>query len=153
MSVLFGRWEVVGGVKLGPWVKWPGVNFTNVLCTAFAHVDPKCIKRYWGFDWIITLSGSTRVKAVRRTLMKLSPGVNFINIFCAIFSYESLFWQLFLVTFWLWQKICTKNLCVKCWCNQWQWSILPTFWCKAFSTGQGRTYGAQILVVSNRSVV
>jgi len=23
-----------------------GVNFTNVLRTAFSHVDPKCIKRY-----------------------------------------------------------------------------------------------------------
>jgi len=36
-------------------------------------------------------------------------GVNFINILRALFSYESLFWQLFLVTFHLWQKICTKK--------------------------------------------
>jgi len=53
-----------------------GDNFINVLWAAFAHVDPKSIKRYWGFDWILTLSGSTHVKAVRRTLLKLSPGVS-----------------------------------------------------------------------------
>jgi len=35
--------------------------------------------------------------------------VNFINIKRENFTYESLFWQLFLVTFWLWQKIRTKN--------------------------------------------
>ena len=35
-------------------------------------------------------SGSTSVKAVRRTLMKLSPSVNFINILCATFL--SIFW-------------------------------------------------------------
>jgi hypothetical protein len=51
----------------------PGVNFTNILRTAFAHVDPKSVKRYWGFDWILTLLGATSVKAVRRTLMKLRP--------------------------------------------------------------------------------
>jgi len=37
------------------------------------------------------------------------PGLNFINIKRANFTYENLFWQLFLVTFWLWQKICIKN--------------------------------------------
>jgi hypothetical protein len=24
----------------------PGVNFTNIIRTAFAHVDPKSVKRY-----------------------------------------------------------------------------------------------------------
>jgi len=37
-------------------------------------------------------------------LIKSTTGVNFINIFCTLFSYESLFWQLFLATFCLWQK-------------------------------------------------
>jgi len=32
---------------------------------------------------LFTLLGSTSVKAVRRTFMKLSPGVNFINILSA----------------------------------------------------------------------
>jgi len=49
------------------------VNFINVLWAAFAPVDPKRIKRYWWLDWIFTLLGATCVKAVRRTLMKLSP--------------------------------------------------------------------------------
>ncbi len=50
-----------------------GVNFINVIRTAFAHVDPKSVKRYGGFDLILTLLGDTSVKALRRTLMKLSP--------------------------------------------------------------------------------
>jgi len=36
--------------------------------------------------YLFTLSGSVSVKAVRRTLMKLSPGVNFINILRAAFT-------------------------------------------------------------------
>jgi len=51
-----------------------GVDFINVLRAAFAHVDPKSGKRYWEFDWILTLTGYTHVKAVHRTLMKLRPG-------------------------------------------------------------------------------
>ncbi len=54
-----------------------GVNFINVLPAAFEHVDPKSVKRYWGFDWILTLLGSTSVKAIHRRLMKLSPGGQF----------------------------------------------------------------------------
>jgi len=67
----------------------PGVNFINVLRAAFAHVDPKSVKRYWGFDWILTLLGSTHVKAVRRTLMKLSPGN--ISTFNAKFNADSFY--------------------------------------------------------------
>jgi len=43
----------------------------------------------------------------------LHLSVNFINIICANFSYESLFWQLFLVTFWLWQKNLYKKFACK----------------------------------------
>ena len=43
----------------------PDVNFTNVLGTAFALVDPKSIKWYWQLDWILTLLGAMGVKAVR----------------------------------------------------------------------------------------
>ncbi len=42
-------------------------------------------------------------------LVDLLPGVNFINIFTYEFFARTVFRQLFLVTFWLWQKICTKN--------------------------------------------
>jgi len=52
----------------------PGVDFINILCTAFMLVDPKSVKRYWQLDWVLTLSGSASAKAVRRTLMKLTPG-------------------------------------------------------------------------------
>jgi len=54
----------------------PCVNFINVLRTAFTLVGPKSVKRYWQLDWVITLWGTTGVKAVRRTLMKSSPGWN-----------------------------------------------------------------------------
>jgi len=40
------------------------------------------------------------------------------TFFCTLFSYESLFLQLFLVTFLLWRKICTKNAYVKRWWNR-----------------------------------
>ncbi len=86
-----------------------GVNFINVLRTAFALVDPKNVKRYWGFDWILTLLGSMSVKAVHRMLMKFSPGVNFINVYLCIFCTK--FWhQSWNIT----RKSCQKGpLCEK----------------------------------------
>ncbi len=53
------------------------------------------------------------------------PGVNFINIFTYKFFLQTSFWQLFLVTFWLWQKIYTKKSRVKRWWNRRQCSELP----------------------------
>jgi len=52
----------------------PGVNYINVLRTAFALVDPESVKIQLSNQCLFTLLGSTSVKAVRRTLMKLSPG-------------------------------------------------------------------------------
>ncbi len=52
----------------------PGLDFINVLRTAFTPVGPKSVKRYQRLDWVLTLLGPTSVKAVRRTLMKLTPG-------------------------------------------------------------------------------
>jgi len=52
-----------------------GVNFINVLRTAFTLIGPKSVKRYWRLDWVLTLWGTTGVKAVRRTLMKSSPAL------------------------------------------------------------------------------
>ncbi len=43
------------------------------LRTTFAHVDPKSKKDWWLYC-LFTLWGSACAKAVRRTLMKLSPG-------------------------------------------------------------------------------
>jgi hypothetical protein len=53
----------------------PVANFINVKCTAFVLVDPKSVKRQLSHQWLFTLLGSMSVKAVHRTLMKLSPGV------------------------------------------------------------------------------
>jgi len=53
----------------------PGLNFINILRTAFTLVDPKSItKIQLSHKYLFTLLGSASVKAVRRTLMKLSPG-------------------------------------------------------------------------------
>jgi len=57
----------------------PGVNFTNVLRKAFTLVDPDSIKNTVKSLESFTFSGSACVKAVRRTLKKLSPGVNPIH--------------------------------------------------------------------------
>ncbi len=57
-----------------------GVNFINVLLTAFALVDPKSVKNAVESSVSFMLLGSTSVKSEHRTLMKLSPGVNFVNI-------------------------------------------------------------------------
>jgi len=52
-----------------------GVNFINVLRAAFAPVDPESIKDTHDLTVFFTLWVSTSVKAVHRTLMKLSPGI------------------------------------------------------------------------------
>jgi len=52
----------------------PGLDFINVLRTAFTPVAPQSVRTQSSCQYLFTLSGSTSVKAVRRTLMKLSPG-------------------------------------------------------------------------------
>jgi len=54
----------------------PGLNFINVLHTAFTLVDPKSVKKIDNLIVIFTLLGSVSVKAVRITLMKLSPDLS-----------------------------------------------------------------------------
>jgi hypothetical protein len=62
-----------------------GLDFINVLRTAFTHVVPQSVRTQSSHQYLFTLLGPTSVKAVRRTLMKLSPGVNFINMFMRSF--------------------------------------------------------------------
>ncbi len=50
-----------------------GVNFINVLLTAFALIDPESVKKIDNLTVFNTLLGSAGVKGVRRTLMKSSP--------------------------------------------------------------------------------
>ncbi len=66
----------------------PGLNFINILRTAFTLIDPKSVIKRDTDDLTVffTLSGSTSAKAVRRMLMKLTLDVNFINILLAVFE-------------------------------------------------------------------
>jgi len=50
-----------------------GLNFINVLHTAFTNGDPKNIKKTVKLSIFLTLLGSASVKAARRMLMKLTP--------------------------------------------------------------------------------
>ncbi len=52
---------------------WAGVNFINVLRTAFTLVDLKSVRTQSSRQYLFTLYGSTSVKAVHRTLMKSTP--------------------------------------------------------------------------------
>jgi len=49
---------------------------STYLHTAFTPVAPKSLKIQSSCQYLLTLLGSTSVKAVRRTLMKLSPTYN-----------------------------------------------------------------------------
>ncbi len=55
-------------------VNRPGLNFINVLCTAFTPADPKSIKDTNDLTVFFMLLGSTCTKAAHRTLVKLTPG-------------------------------------------------------------------------------
>ncbi len=50
----------------------PGLNFTNVLSTAFTLADPESVKRYLDFVVLFTLLGPTSIKVIRKTLVKLT---------------------------------------------------------------------------------
>jgi hypothetical protein len=68
---------------------WPLIRcqFHQCSTSSFcARRDPKSVRTQSSHQYLFTLLGSTSVKAVRRTLMKLSPGVNFINILRAAFA-------------------------------------------------------------------
>ncbi len=56
---------------------WPGLNFINILCTAFMHADLKSVKKTVKLSIFLTLLGSMSIKAVLRTLMKLTPAEDF----------------------------------------------------------------------------
>ena len=50
-----------------------GVNFTNVLRAAFMRADPKSAIKLLNLTVFFALLGSARIKAARRTLVKLTP--------------------------------------------------------------------------------
>jgi len=51
----------------------PGVNFINMLLAAFTHVDPKTANKYSKIIVFFALLGSACLKALLKTLMKLTP--------------------------------------------------------------------------------
>jgi len=53
----------------------PGLDFINVLRTAFTPVVPQSVRTQSNRQYLFTLLGPTSVKAVRRTLVKLTPGI------------------------------------------------------------------------------
>jgi len=62
--------------KLLNWLSTPsGVDFTNIFTRRFYARSSQKRKSKSSRQYLFTLLGSARVKAVRRTLMKLSPGL------------------------------------------------------------------------------
>jgi len=60
-------------------IRWKsGLDFINVLRTAFAPVVPQSVRTQSSRQYLFMLLGPTSVKAVRRTLMKWRPCV-FVN--------------------------------------------------------------------------
>ncbi len=58
----------------------PGLNFINVLRTAFMCADPRSIKKTVKFSIFFTLSRPMSVKAQCKTLVKLTPGAVVKNV-------------------------------------------------------------------------
>ncbi len=77
------------GERVWEWEERDGLNFINVLHTAFTLIDPKSVKRYWQLDWVLTIWGATSVKAARKyvdeiyTWSVVKRIVHFIS-FCSI---------------------------------------------------------------------
>ncbi len=63
----------------------PGVDFINILRTAFTPAVLLRVRTQSSCQYLFTLFGSTGVKVVHRMLGKLSPGVSFINVLRAVF--------------------------------------------------------------------
>ncbi len=56
-----------------------GLNFINILCTAFTLADPKSVKRYTDdLPVFFTHLGSTSIKVACKTLVKLT--LDFMNV-------------------------------------------------------------------------
>jgi len=90
------KWKKTGNVKHLPH-RWrripPGVDFTNILCTAFKCTDPKTAKKDIQLDCIFCAFGTCTVKATCKILVKMAPGVNLTKILQATFVLVDLRWS------------------------------------------------------------
>jgi len=69
--------KLYGNVPTKDLVHTTGINFTcTCTCSFYARRSRKRKKVELSHRYLFTLSGSVSIKAVRRTLMKLSPGVS-----------------------------------------------------------------------------
>jgi len=69
-------------------MKWaPGVDFINVLRTAFRLAEPKSIKKTSQVIGLFTLSGSTSVKAKRKYVGKIDSWTQFYQTFFFVNEY------------------------------------------------------------------
>jgi len=50
-------------------------NFINILRKAFTPADPKCAKKSDSLTVFFALLGSAGIKAVQKTMMKLTPSI------------------------------------------------------------------------------
>jgi len=88
----------------------------SISSTFYEHLlrsDPKSAKRTDDLTVFFAPSGSARIKAASRTLMKLTPSVNFINVKCTRFSYKCHFSSYMYVVKAAKTYIHTKNSYVK----------------------------------------
>ncbi len=67
-----------------------GLDFINFLRTAFTPVVPQSVRTQSSFQYLFTLLGPTSVKAVRRTLVKLTLDLRRLHLSPRTSSYETL---------------------------------------------------------------
>jgi hypothetical protein len=62
-------------LKFG-FISLSGVNFINVPLAALPRTDPESVKFQLSRQYLFTLLGSVHVKALSKTLMKLTPDIS-----------------------------------------------------------------------------
>ncbi len=63
----------------------PGVNFINILRTAFVLVDPKGVKRYWWLNYIFYAFGIYKCKSCTLNIDEIEPRCQFRQHFTLTF--------------------------------------------------------------------
>jgi len=69
----------------------PGVNFTNILWAALAHIDPKSEKIHWWLDYLSAPWGSAQIKAVSKHDVEIDLRCQFHQHFTSRFYVRKCF--------------------------------------------------------------